>query len=137
MFPLRPATTHEARDGDAGKTGEASEEDTGVEQFDEDTMVVEDDAEEVAGESESINPKDYTKVANCSAADNERFPKSLKSPIRPPQAEVDKHELTHLRYRPWCRVCVETKGKEDPHPEADRMRMIGRGYLSWRLITRK
>ena len=87
-----------------------------VEQQEPETTVVQDDAEDDAGESESINLEASTTVPSCSAADNARIPKSLKSPIRPPQAEVDKHELTHLPYRPWCRVCVESKGKEDPHP---------------------
>ena len=116
MFPLRPNIPREARDGEAGESGETSEKDMGAEQEEMDVTEVLDDAEEAAGKSESINPKNYVDVPKCSATDNARVPKSLKSPIRPPQAEVDKHELTHLPYRHWCRVCVESKGKEDPHP---------------------
>ena len=39
----------------------------------------------------------------------------MLDPMRPSQAEVDEHELTHLPYRNWCRHCVRGRGKESPH----------------------
>ena len=48
--------------------------------------------------------------------------KVCKDPGEPSQQERDEHDVTHLPYRPWCRVCVEAKGKEDPHRRVDQER---------------
>ena len=29
--------------------------------------------------------------------------------------ELDKHELTHVVFRSWCRHCVSDEAREDPH----------------------
>ena len=63
-----------------------------------------------------IRKEHYDEAPLADPNGNTRIPKSLRSPIRPPASEVEKHELTHLPYRNWCRVCVEAKGKEDAHP---------------------
>ena len=38
-----------------------------------------------------------------------------RQPIEPTEREVEEHAMTHCPYRPWCRICVEAQGKEDPH----------------------
>ena len=39
----------------------------------------------------------------------------MQDPIRPSQAEVEEHNLTHLPYRSWCKHCVRGRKKELPH----------------------
>ena len=41
--------------------------------------------------------------------------KQLKDPKLPTRAEREEHEVSHLPYRSWCRICVMGKGKEDAH----------------------
>ena len=91
------------------------EEGDGADQEDEDVEVMQADDEDDAKE-EVVKPQEHTTVPKVSAVDNSRVPKSLRSPIRPPVSEVERHNLAHLPYRHWCQVCVESKGKEDPHP---------------------
>ena len=43
-----------------------------------------------------------------------------KDPGEPSQRERDEHDVTHLPFRSWCRVCLEAKGKEDPHKRVKR-----------------
>ena len=38
-----------------------------------------------------------------------------KDPGNPTWEEIERHNCTHMPYRSWCPVCVESKGKEDPH----------------------
>ena len=45
----------------------------------------------------------------------ERDVKKLNSPSKPSAEEVERHNLTHLPYRNWCRHCVRGRGKEAPH----------------------
>ena len=116
MLPLRPATPQVTSDGGPGREDEEISEDGDGMEHESDVAVEQADGEAEVVETTRNGPDRYTDVPKCSAADNERIPKSLRSPIRPPAAEVDRHNLTHLPYRPWCRVCVESKGKEDPHP---------------------
>ena len=44
-----------------------------------------------------------------------RVPRSLTSPEKPTQGEIDEHDLTHLRYRSWCPICAAAAGREDRH----------------------
>ena len=39
----------------------------------------------------------------------------LRAPGCPTQEERDRHECTHMPHRAWCPVCIEAKGREDPH----------------------
>ena len=39
-------------------------------------------------------------------------------PVLPSESEVEKHELTHLPFRNWCRHCVRAEGKESLHHES-------------------
>ena len=41
--------------------------------------------------------------------------KIVRDPGSPTAEERAKHDMTHNPYRSWCPVCVEAKGKEDPH----------------------
>ena len=49
--------------------------------------------------------------------DNEEAPvaRSRKPPPGPTTEELDKHELTHVVFRSWCRHCCSGKAREDPH----------------------
>ena len=40
-------------------------------------------------------------------------------PICPSQEDWDEHFRTHINYRTWCPVCVEARGREDPHRRQD------------------
>ena len=41
--------------------------------------------------------------------------KVIKDPGLPTEEEKERHDMTHNPYRSWCPVCVEARGKEDPH----------------------
>lgn len=44
----------------------------------------------------------------------------VRTPMRmPPQKEVDEHNVTHIPYRAWCPICMQTKAKSDPHKKKD------------------
>ena len=49
--------------------------------------------------------------------DNEEAPvaRARKSPPGPTIEELDKHEITHVVFRSWCRHCVSGGAGEDPH----------------------
>ena len=46
-----------------------------------------------------------------------REPKRLQDPKLPSQEEIRAHELTHLPYRSWCKVCVEAAGPNRRHQQ--------------------
>ena len=41
--------------------------------------------------------------------------KPLPTPQQPTKSEYDDHKVTHCPYRPWCRHCVEGRGREFDH----------------------
>ena len=41
--------------------------------------------------------------------------KGVKAPAQPTPQERAEHELTHLPYRSWCTICVQSKGRQDHH----------------------
>ena len=41
--------------------------------------------------------------------------KMIKDPGCPSKEEVDRHYLTHMPFRSWCPICVQGKGRENPH----------------------
>ena len=41
--------------------------------------------------------------------------KGVKAPEQPTQQQIRVHNLTHLPYRNWCPICVESRGKADSH----------------------
>ena len=42
-------------------------------------------------------------------------PPNIPLPICPSQEDWDEHFRTHINYRAWCPVCVEARGRENPH----------------------
>ena len=40
-----------------------------------------------------------------------------RNPADPTREERSRHDATHLRYRPWCPVCVAARATKDPHYE--------------------
>ena len=42
-----------------------------------------------------------------------RRPMNKLSPKEPSEAERREHDLTHLPFRSWCKVCVQGKGRKD------------------------
>ena len=41
----------------------------------------------------------------------------IPAPQQPTEQERLEHELTHLPYRNWCPVCVQSKGRQNNHPK--------------------
>ena len=41
--------------------------------------------------------------------------KIARYPLNPTDEERRRHNVNHCPYRPWCNICVEGRGKEDPH----------------------
>ena len=40
---------------------------------------------------------------------------TLRSPTTPSPQEVAQHNLTHMPYRSWCPICVQSKGRSGQH----------------------
>ena len=55
--------------------------------------------------------------ADPTVQDNEDTPvaRARKPPPGPTTEELDKHELTHVVFRSWCKHCISGRAKEDPH----------------------
>ena len=55
--------------------------------------------------------------ANPVVQDNEDTPvaRARKPPPGPTADELDKNELTHVVFRSWCKHCISSRAKEDPH----------------------
>ena len=41
--------------------------------------------------------------------------KTLRIPGYPGKEAERIHNLTHIPYAPWCKICIEAKGKSDQH----------------------
>ena len=55
----------------------------------------------------------------------EAIVKEVRDPGCPTSEERERHHKTHGAFRPWCPVCVEAKGIEDPHHFAQHGREHG------------
>ena len=44
-------------------------------------------------------------------------PAQLRDPGTPDQFVTEQHNLTHFPSRPWCKMCVESRGPDSPHRE--------------------
>ena len=55
--------------------------------------------------------------ADPTVQDNEDTPvaRARIPPPGPTTEELDKHELTHVVFRSWCKHCISGRAKEDPH----------------------
>ena len=54
-------------------------------------------------------------VRRVKAIKDERAAKEVVDPRRPSEREVKEHNLHHLPYRNWCKICVQAKGKDNDH----------------------
>lgn len=43
--------------------------------------------------------------------------KPLTMPKQPTAQEIQEHNITHLPYRSWCPVCIQSKGRQANHPK--------------------
>ena len=60
----------------------------------------------------------------------ERHPEGQRL-VRPPSPEeVEKHELTHLPYQPWCEACIKHKARPDKHVRHGRSHETGVPVIS-------
>ena len=59
--------------------------------------------------------EDSVEGEELTAAAEARVLKTLVSPEKLTEKEVQEHDLTHCSYRSWCPVCVEAAGREDQH----------------------
>ena len=61
--------------------------------------------------------QEMTPSADPVVQDNEDTPvaRARKPPPGPTAEELDKHELTHVVFRSWCKHCISSRAKEDPH----------------------
>ena len=48
----------------------------------------------------------------------------VKAPIRPSEAEVEEHMVTHLPFRAWCKHCVRGKSKAKKHSAAQKDHVV-------------
>ena len=62
----------------------------------------------------------------------------IKDPGMPTETERERHNMTHNPYRSWCPICVEARGKEDPHlghkrrqADSDGIPEVGLDYKSF------
>ena len=46
-----------------------------------------------------------------------RRAKAIPAPKQPTAQELAEHELTHLPYRSWCKICTQSRGKADAHKQ--------------------
>ena len=46
---------------------------------------------------------------------------TLKDPGTTDQILLEQHSLTHFPSQPWCKMCVESRGRDSPHREQSKM----------------
>ena len=63
------------------------------------------------------NPPEANEGAEAQEDHREEVPPppNVQLPIAPSQEEWDEHFRTHINFRNWCPVCVEARGRENPH----------------------
>jgi len=64
--------------------------------------------------------------------------RTLPSPVKPPQAEIDLHESQgHVPFRSWCRWCVRGKARELPHLNLEKTHDITTYHSDYGFIGEK
>ena len=48
-------------------------------------------------------------------------PPTLRDPGTPDQIGMEQHCLTHFPSQPWCKMCVESRGRDSPHREQSKI----------------
>lgn len=59
----------------------------------------------------------YPQVHAHDAPEESRGPRQASIPKGPTPEERELHNLTHLTYRPWCRVCLKPKPRGNYHKQ--------------------
>ena len=63
------------------------------------------------------------------------LPVVRKGPHEPTDREVEEHQITHLPYRSWCKICVAARGVAAPHNMIERsdneLPLISMDYYFW------
>ena len=49
-----------------------------------------------------------------------RLPQVKRAPLAPTQRQRALHDLTHTRFKSWCRACVSGRGRRAPHTSRNR-----------------
>ena len=49
------------------------------------------------------------------------LPATLRDPGTPDQIGMEQHNLTHFPSQSWCKMCVESRGRDSPHPEQSKI----------------
>ena len=49
------------------------------------------------------------------------LPATLRDPGTPDQIVMEQHSLTHFPSQSWCKMCVESRGRDSPHPEQSKI----------------
>ena len=49
--------------------------------------------------------------------DNANPAKTLTTPPQPTEAERELHNLTHMPFRSWCKICVQAKARKNYHKQ--------------------
>jgi hypothetical protein len=66
---------------------------------------------------ENITYKDEFILDDPEEAQEARRAPGIPAPQQPTNQEKLEHELTHLPYRNWCPICVQSKGQQNNHPK--------------------
>ena len=48
-------------------------------------------------------------------------PATLRDPDTPDQIVMEQHSLAHFPSQPWCKMCVESRGRDPPHREQSKI----------------
>ena len=49
---------------------------------------------------------------------------ALRDPGTSDQIVMEQHSLTHLPSQPWCKMCVESRGRDSPHREQSKLMQL-------------
>ena len=103
-------------DGDGAMSSEDSSETEGNEKIVEELESGKVDPESVEElESEKVDPESVEQEFSAEDVLEEAKIKRVPNPADPTPEERARHYATHLPYRPWCKICVQAKAREDPH----------------------
>ena len=72
---------------------------------------------QIAGNPVIVEKRQEEPSSDPFMQDNEEAPvaRTRKPPPGPTVEELDKHELTHVVVRSWCRHSVSGRARDDPH----------------------
>ena len=48
-------------------------------------------------------------------------PATLRDPDTPDQIVMEQQSLAHFPTQPWCKTCVESRGRDSPHREQSKI----------------